>query len=211
MRSAPADAGTPLDPLAAMDALDAEVSAEWAIRPELPIDIDQIHELHRAAFPGAAEAELVDAVRASAGFIGELSLVAVTADGSVLGHVMVSLVTLHPEPESAATHPPDQPSGPAPQVLALAPIAVLPVHRDRGIGSALMRAALAGADARDEPFVVVLGSADFCGRFGFEPASGYGVTGPYDVPDEIFQLRPRSGSGDVPSGRIEYPAAFEGV
>ena len=90
--------------------------ATWSIRPELPVDLDQIHELHRVAFRGAAEAELVDAVRAGAGFVPELSLVAVSHDGSVLGHVMVSRVSFEPDAEQQARH----------DVLALAPLAVLP-------------------------------------------------------------------------------------
>ena len=104
--------------------------ATWSIRPELPVDLDQIHDLHRAAFRGSAEAELVDAVRAGAGFLPELSLVAVVPDGSVLGHIMVSRVSFEPDAEEAARQ----------EVLALAPLAVLPPHWGRGIGSALMAA-----------------------------------------------------------------------
>ena len=44
----------------------------WTIRLEYPVDIDQIHELHRAAFRGPHEAELVDAVRSGAAFVPEL-------------------------------------------------------------------------------------------------------------------------------------------
>ena len=79
-----------------MQTPDLVEAPSWSIRPELPVDIDQIHELHRAAFRGAAEAELVDAIRAGAGFVPELSLVAVAPDGSVLGHVLVSRVEFDP-------------------------------------------------------------------------------------------------------------------
>ena len=41
-----------------------EVTAPaWTLRPELPLDLDQIHELHRIAFAGPAEAELVKRLR----------------------------------------------------------------------------------------------------------------------------------------------------
>ena len=74
---------------------DAPVAAPaWTIRAEDPLDLDQIHELHRASFPGADEADLVDAIRTGPTFIPELSLVAVTDDGSVLGHVLLSRVGL---------------------------------------------------------------------------------------------------------------------
>ena len=137
-------------------------------------------------------------MRASGGFVPELSLVATTADGSVIGHVLVSIVALEHGEERT-------------DVLALAPVAVLPGHRERGIGSALMRAALAIADERPEPFVVVLGNPAFYGRFGFVPAALHGITGPYDVPDEVFQIRPTAGLSRVPAGRVVYPAAFADV
>lgn len=191
----PVDASTP----AATDAPDP-TAPQWAIRPELPADIDQIHELHRTAFSSPAEAELVDAVRASAGFIPDLSLVAATADGSVLGHVLISRVELEHDRERSERTP----------ILALAPIAVLPPHRGRGIGTALVRGAIAAADQRDEPFVVVLGSPRFFGPLGFTAADEFEVTGPYDVAADLYQLRPRPGQAELPGGRVVYPPAFAG-
>lgn len=184
----------PMTTLTPHDAIEAPA---WTIRPEQPIDLDQIHELHRAAFAGPAEAELVDTIRAGAYFLPELSLVAVTGDGSVLGHVLVSQVELHPRDEEA---------GPIP-VLALAPIAVLPPHQGRGIGSALMGEALERADVREEPCTVVLGSPPFYASFGFVPALPLGLTGPYDAAGDAFRVRPRPGV-DVTPGRIVYPPAF---
>jgi putative acetyltransferase len=168
----------------------------WSIRPELPIDIDQIHELHRSAFRGAAEAELVDVVRASAGFVPELSLVAVADDGSVFGHVMVSQVDFEPDA-----------GGQRSQVLALAPLAVLPPHWGRGIGSALTTAALSVADLRDEPFIAVLGAPSFYGRFGFSPAAEAGVRSPYDTAGPAYQVR-RLGDHEVEPGTVVYPPVF---
>jgi putative acetyltransferase len=169
----------------------------WAIRHELPVDIDQIHDLHRAAFSGAAEAELVDAIRASAGFVPELSMVAVAEDGSVLGHVLVSRVDFVPADEARARA----------DVLALAPLAVLPAHQNRGIGRALMTSVLAAADARPEPFVAVLGSPGFYGQFGFSPAADAGIQSPYDEAGPAYQVRPTGEGGLVP-GTVSYPAAF---
>jgi putative acetyltransferase len=173
----------------------------WGIRAEQPLDIDQIHELHRAAFLGPAEAELVDAVRATPEFVPELSLVAVTDDGSVLGHVLVSRVGFVPDDEQGAV-----------EVLALAPIAVLPAYQGRGIGTALTQAALGLADARDEPMVVVLGSPAFYGDFGFVSADDVSVRGPYESAGAAFQVRARGGgAGTIPSGVVTYPASFSGV
>ena len=172
----------------------------WSIRLEQPIDIDQIHELHRAAFAGPAEAELVDAIRSSASFVPELSLVAVTDDGSVLGHVLLSRIELVPDEPGAERMP----------VLALAPIAVLPQHQGRGIGTALLRDALAIADARDEPMIAVVGAPSLYGQFGFEPAAAHGIRSPYDEAGEASQIRVRSGASAVP-GTLVYPPAFAEV
>ena len=182
--------------------IDAVEAPHWTIRPELPIDIDQIHELHRSAFRGPGEAELVDAIRSSAAFVGELSLVAATDEGSVLGHVLVSRVELErDEPDDDPARIP---------VLALAPIAVLPQHEARGIGTALMRAVLAAADTRDEPILVVVGSPAFYRRFGFVPAADHGLHGPYDDVGDAFQARARPGAEIIP-GTVVYPPAFASV
>ncbi len=168
----------------------------WSIRPERPIDLDQIHDLHRDAFGGRAEAELVDAIRSGPQFAPELSLVAVAADGSVLGHVLVSLIGFEPADGGARM-----------DVLALAPLAVLPPYAAHGIGSALTAAVLDVADARDEPFVAVVGAPSYYGRFGFVPAADLGIDGPYASAGEAFQVRPRPGVG-MSSGVLVYPAPF---
>lgn len=181
-----------------------EVTAPaWTLRPELPLDLDQIHELHRIAFAGPAEAELVDAIRSGPDFVPQLSLVAVTDDGSVLGHILVSRIALQP----------DEAAAPRLDVLALAPMAVLPPHQGRGIGTALMLEALAIADQREEPMTIVLGSPAFYGRFGFVPAVSLEISGPYDAAGDAFQVRPRTGLevDDLPRGTVVYPATFGAV
>lgn len=173
---------------------------QWSIRAEQPIDLDQIDDLHRAAFGGQAEGELVDAIRSGPDFVPELSLVAAADDGSVLGHVLVSRIGFEPDGEGGAHI----------GALALAPIAVLPPHQGRGIGSALMHEALAIADAREEAFVAVLGSPAFYAQFGFVPASELQVRGPYDDAGPHFQIRTRRGA-TVQPGTVVYPAAFSAV
>lgn len=172
----------------------------WTIRPELPIDLDQIHDLHRETFSRLEEPELVDAIRSGPTFVPELSLVAVTDDGSVLGHVLISQIHLQPSEDGAERL----------TVLALAPVAVLPQHQGRGIGSALVSEALAVADGRDEPLVAVLGAPSFYGRFGFIPAAEHDLGGPYDAAGDAFQVRPRPDAA-IPPGTLDYPPAFAAV
>jgi putative acetyltransferase len=183
------------------DTLDADHldAPAWTIRLEQPVDLDQIHDLHREAFRGPHEAEMVDAIRSSPYFVPELSLVAVTEDGSVLGHVLISQIELRPDGDDVAPV----------TVLALAPVAVLPQHQGRGIGGTLVREALAMADEREEPIVTVLGAPSFYSRFGFTPAAVHGLRSPYDDAGEAFQVRARPGA-EIPPGELVFPPAFSG-
>ena len=176
-----------------------EVAAPaWTIRPEQPLDLDQIHDLHREAFGRRDEAELVDAIRTGPDFIPELSLVAAAADGSVLGHVLVSRIAFEEEEYAIRG-----------DVLSLAPLAVLPPHSGRGIASALTAQALAAADDRDEPFMFVLGSPAFYARFGFVAAIDYDIESPYGGAGRAFQVRPRPDGPAPVAGTVFYPRMFE--
>ena len=58
------------------------------IRRETPAVIGRIDEVHRQAFNGAVEADLVHALRADPGWVPALALVAEDAAGAVVGHVV---------------------------------------------------------------------------------------------------------------------------
>ena len=117
-----------------------------------------------AAFPTGAEADLVERIRAAGALRPDLSLVA-ELDGAVVGHILLSPVTL-------------ETGGGAEPVLELAPLAVVPERQRQGIGSALVIAGLDAAEVRDEPLVLVLGHPWFYPRFGFRPASAFGIRAP---------------------------------
>ncbi len=60
--------------------------------------------------------------------------------------------------------------------------------------------------------MIVLGHADYYPRFGFAPASRFGLDCDYDVPDEVFmalELEPGALAGR--GGRIHYHPAFASV
>ena len=145
--------------------------AEPTIRPERPGDADRVRAVNLAAFEGAEEADIVDRLRRAAGRL--LSLVA-EVDGEIVGHILFSEVTVG---EAAA------------RGMGLAPMAVLPAHQRRGVGSALVRRGLELLRAEGCPFVVVLGHPGYYPRFGFTPASRHGVACEYEgVPEEAFLL-----------------------
>lgn len=161
------------------------------ITSEGPRDADAVRAVHREAFGQAAEGAIVDALR-DAGAL-TISLVA-RLDGQIVGHVALS---------------PMQAPDPAARLLGLGPIGVRTDQQRAGIGSALMRAAMERARAEDVDGIIVLGHPEYYMRFGFVPASRFGISSEYDVPDEVFmalQLHP-SGLTDC-AGLVRYHAAF---
>ncbi|MEZ4450166.1 MAG: N-acetyltransferase [Nannocystaceae bacterium] len=141
------------------------------IRPERPGDAEAIREVVTAAFPTPAEAGLVDALR-RAGRLAA-SLVAIDRGGVIVGHVALSPVTV---------------DGRAAPALGLAPVAVAPAHQGRGIGGALVRAAVAAARERGAALCVLLGAPGYYGRLGFGPAEALGLTSEYDAGDAFQAL-----------------------
>jgi putative acetyltransferase len=130
------------------------------VRPEQPGDIAAIHALHAASFPTDAEARLVSLLRA-AGHL-PVSLVA-EADGAVVGHVAFS-------PVVAAT---------GAVGAGLAPVAVLAPHRRQGIAARLIEAGLAACRSAGYGWAVVMGEPAYYSRFGFRPASAFGLSDEY--------------------------------
>ncbi|PPK69492.1 N-acetyltransferase [Actinokineospora auranticolor] len=163
----------------------------WTTRPETAADTAAIHAVTAAAFPTAAEADLVDALRADpAAWIDGLSVVTVLGD-EVVGHALLTRCRVGGE-----------------RALALAPCSVLPAHQGRGAGSAAIRAGLDAARGLGENLVVVLGHAEYYPRFGFTPASGFGIRAPFEVPDEAFMALSLDPPRPTPTGLVEYPPAF---
>jgi putative acetyltransferase len=160
------------------------------IRRERPADVAAIAEVHAAAFQGDVEKNLVVALRASDAWLPALSLVA-EDNGRVVGHVVCTRAHV-------ATTP----------ALGLGPLGVLPSHQKHGVGSALMHAVLAAADALDEPVVVLLGHADYYPRFGFEPATNYGIEPPVPEWGAHFQARLLSTYDSAIRGPFAYAQPF---
>jgi putative acetyltransferase len=162
------------------------------IRAEADTDRAAIHAVNTAAFETSAEADLVDALRAKAGPL--ISLVA-EVDEQIVGHILFSAVSLAQHPEL--------------NLMGLGPMAVLPTHQRQGVGSALVREGLRRCKQRGSQAVVVVGHPEYYPRFGFVPASKYGVRCEYDVPDNVFMLVELvAGTLRGASGLIRYDEAF---
>lgn len=130
---------------------------------------------------------------------GWQSLVAVDAAGLIAGHLLLSPCPVETEAGERVG-----------EVLALGPVAVLPEHQLRGVGSALVATATSLAVARAVPAIVLPGHASYYPRFGFEPARGIGLLPPAEAwPDAVWMARRLPAWTDDLRGTVRYPEAFE--
>lgn len=160
------------------------------IRNESAGDAAVIETLIAAAFQNAphtshTEQHIVHALR-SAGML-TISLVA-EENGVLVGHVAVSPVSIS-----------DGSAG----WFGLGPLAVLPSHQRRGIGSRLLQEALRRLRESGALGCVVLGDPHYYGRFGFKADER--LTLP-NVPPEYFQAVIFTASDA--RGAVSYQAAF---
>lgn len=174
------------------------MSGVVTIRPERSGDEAAIYAVNRSAFNRDDEPTLVDAIRASDGFIPALSLVA-EQEGRITGHVLFSRAAIRTEDAEIP-------------VLVLAPIAVLPEFQNRGIGSKLIDAGLERARELGEKIVVLIGHPWYYPRFGFKPARPLGIDYPIPIREEAFmalELIPGALTGI--RGTVAFPPAFDEV
>ncbi|WP_410769359.1 GNAT family N-acetyltransferase [Fontibacillus sp. BL9] len=171
------------------------------IRTEAEGDYKAVDDLLVSAFEGRRdEAELVDRIRKSAGFIPELSLVAEKqGSAEILGHILLSKAQVRNETETY-------------DVLVLAPLAVKPAAQRQGVGGQLMREGISRAKQGGHGLILLIGHPAYYPNFGFVPAGQYGLElHQFDVPPEVFMVRElQSGELSRIRGELQYPPAFFG-
>jgi putative acetyltransferase len=146
------------------------------LREELPADRESVRDIHLRAFGdhGLVVVDLVDTLRGTITPTDGLSLVA-ELDGQIVGHVMFTRSLLD-APQRLV------------EVQVLSPLAVMPEHHQRGIGSALVRHGLKALAERAVPLVFLEGDPAHYSRFGFVPGGDLGFRKPsLRIPDGAFQ------------------------
>lgn len=170
------------------------------VRQETEKDYELCERVVEKAFQSANHSRhdeqlLVARLRNSGAFIPELSLVA-EFGGEIVGHIMFTKVVVNDEGEKHES-------------LSLAPVSVLPEYQGKGIGSKLVITGLNKAKQMGFKSVIVLGHASYYPRFGFRPASKWGIRAPYPVPDASFMALELESQGlDGVRGLLVYPIEF---
>ena len=157
------------------------------ITPETPSLYRGIRALLCAAFPTAAEADLVERLRED----GDVAVALVALEGdAVVGHVVLSPMV-----------------GPM-RALGFGPVAVAPAHQRKGVGRRLIDAALERARGEYWHSVFVLGAPAYYERFGFSLGAAAGFDTPYAGP-HFLALSLQDGPIAPCTGRLDYARAFQ--
>jgi putative acetyltransferase len=162
------------------------------VRTSKAEDGDGILALVLAAFSsvdhdGHEEVEIVTSTWGLGATALDLELVAVM-DEVIVGHVLAAWGDLGGR-----------------DVVAVAPLAVLPSHQGLGIGTALMTELLRQAEVAALPLVVLLGHPEFYDRFRFEASGPLGIA--YRAVGEgnpHFQVRRFGGYDESYRGDFTY-------
>lgn len=165
------------------------------IRQERPEDYDVVYHVIKEAFESAEhsdgnEQDLVAQLSNSKSFIPELSLVAVE-DDKIVGHILFTKAFVQ-----------------GIEILALAPLSVLPNYQHRGIGLSLIKEGHNIAHKLGYKYSVVLGHSRYYPKAGYTPASRYGIKASFEVEDENFMAICLCGSQNKLNGTMEYDKAF---
>jgi predicted N-acetyltransferase YhbS len=145
------------------------------IRKETPEEFPQIYDLVKVAFQTAKvtngkEQDFVTQLRSGGNYIPELALVA-EENGTLIGHIMVTRLYVVNGGQKFET-------------LYVAPLSVALEHRNRGVGSDLIKESFKLAKEMGYGSVVLVGDPAYYHRFGFEASVNFGIKHIHNIPDE---------------------------
>jgi predicted N-acetyltransferase YhbS len=171
------------------------------IRKEESFDHNWVIELTEKAFETLEisdhnEGKLVDKLRKAPTFIEELSLVA-ELNGQVVGHILFTPIIIDNGQQQF-------------QSLVLAPVSVLPEFQKMGIGGQLILAGHQKAVELGFQSVILIGHPEYYPRFGYKPASIWGIKTHYELPsDDVFMaVELTEGALSNVSGMVVFPPEF---
>ena len=165
------------------------------IRQENKKDYAEVYNVIKKAFMSAEhcdgnEQDLVVNLRESNNFIPELSLVAID-DNKIVGYILFTKIRIGKYEE-----------------LALAPLAVLPEYQKQGIGKKLIEEGHKKAKKLGYHYSIVLGSERYYPKFGYVPASQYGIKAPFEALNENFMAIKLNDTDVKITGVVEYAKEF---
>lgn len=187
---------------------DASSAAQPIVRPYQPSDRQAARQLLTAAFGRASVAELAEELRGSSAHRAALVAATPTAaddpeasPDAPAGSALAGIVQLSRGWLDAPTELLD--------VLVLSPLGVQPELQGRGIGGALVRAAIDAAHQLAAPLLFLEGSPRYYPRFGFRPGGQHGFLRPSTrIPEPAFQVIMLPGWQPWMVGALVYPDAF---
>jgi len=160
----------------------------WVIRSEETADNSAIETLQAEAFGPGRFARTAFRVRENVPHRADVSFVGLSGE-AVAGSIRLTPIRI----------------GDA-DALLLGPLTVSPEFKNRGLGKALMRAAMEAAAAAGDTIVLLVGDAPYYSPFGFQqvPPGRITLPGPVDPARLLVALL---NDGDMPSGMVHGGSA----
>jgi putative acetyltransferase len=168
------------------------------VRTENHDDYEAIRALTLLAFEteGAQIVALVELLRATEGYLPELSLVA-EIETAVVGHIMFTSVRIETVSDPV-------------QALTIAPLSVHPTWQNQGIGSYLVRQGLEMCQKLGHSIVTVVGHPIYYPRFGFVNASSLGISMTQGMREEAKMIKALAPGAlnNLTGSTVVFPSVF---
>ena len=152
-------------------------SNDYTIRPERKEEYREVENLVRESFwnvyrPGCSEHYVIHVLRDDPAFVKELDFV-MEKDGKLIGQNIFMKTTIEAD------------DGKTIDVLTMGPIGIIPEHKRKGYGKAILDYSLEKAAEMGFGAVLFEGNIGFYGNSGFDYASKFGIRY-HDLPEDAY-------------------------